>query len=247
MSRDRSERIRPSRRRLLAGAFVFGSVGTGVLAVAFGGVTATSATGCTTHQCDPSSYDFFGPWILLDDNTIATTIWACTRRTIRGSRSTGPPPFAFGFRRRSAARTVLNVVPQVGTDLTPNGGDEFMPGDNWIYAIGQLAYFNFLQTGLEFVNSHGAFVAPDAAGGIAVGGGFSVANATCAPYFARFQINFAPEEPEAGADNPAGSLDASDLDAEIVDAAAADASTVDASTVDAWTVDASTVGDAGTD
>jgi hypothetical protein len=144
-------------------------------------------------------------------------------------------------------RTVLHVLPQVGTDPTPNGGDEFMPGDNWIYSVGQLAYFNFLQTGVEFVNSHGAFVAPDADGAIAVGGGFSMANATCADYFARFEVDFVPEESDAGTETPAGSLDASDLDAADLDAAIVDAAAADASTVDASAVDASIEADAGTE
>ena len=45
--------------------------GFGCVAVAIAMATGTTETGCTTHQCDSSSYDYVNGF-MADDNTFVT-------------------------------------------------------------------------------------------------------------------------------------------------------------------------------
>ena len=165
------------RRGLVAGLLAATALGIG-------------ATGCTTHDCDPNSSDFFGGQ-MLDENTFVTGGWYDPwlpyppNTTIR-----------IWFPPEVAGRTPRVPSGLVGVDQTPNGGPDFANGDNWTVAAGQLAYYNFLQTNASVQAGH------------AVGGGFSVTNATCAKgYYARFEVDFLPLDSDAGAGDEAGPSD----------------------------------------
>jgi hypothetical protein len=126
---------------------------------------------------------------MLDENTFVTGDW--------GDPWLPYPPnttIRIWFPPEVVGRTPRAPIGEVGVDQTPNGGPKFAGGDNWTNAAGQLAYYNFLQTNASVQAGH------------AVGGGFWVTNATCAPnYFARFEVDFVPLEPDAGANDEAGS------------------------------------------
>jgi hypothetical protein len=153
-----------------------------------------------------------------------------------------------------------------------------MGGDHVVNAVGQLGYYNFISTGLTFVNDAGdpvpvtvndAGVFDDAGhqlmfddagkhvddagnpvGGLReFGGSFWATNATCADYFAFFEVQFLP--PDAGADAEttaeAASSDGSTSDGTTVDGATVDGTTVDGTTVDGTTSDGTTVDGATVD
>ena len=140
-------------------AWIRGGV-VGLAAIATGLVALAPA--CTTHQCDSSSYDYYGGR-MLDPNTYETNDWNEPWISYPGN-VTVTVHFPPGIGRQP-----LEVVGNVGTSATPNGGAQFMGGDNLAPVAGQLAE--------EF------FVTPT---------GFSVFNASCAPYFARFVVTFPP-------------------------------------------------------
>ena len=148
--------------------------GTG-LAAAIALALMPGATGCTTHVCDPNSYDYFGGFMLPDGNTYVTSDWNDPWLDFHAATT-----IRVWFPPEVAGRCPLNVFGWVGTDQTPNGGPDFAGGDNYSPSVGQLAYFNFLST------------APSTQAGHATGGGFWVGNSTCAKYYGRWVVQFAP-------------------------------------------------------
>jgi|CZKU01.1.fsa_nt_gi hypothetical protein len=132
---------------------------TGVSAAAAVGALAP---GCTTHECDTTSYDYFGG-TMIDPNTYETSALNEPWIPYPGNVTVN-----IHF-PKNVYRQPIAILGQVGTSATPNGGIDFMGGDNLSMAAGQLAE--------EF------FIGPT---------GFSVNNASCAPYFARFVVTFPP-------------------------------------------------------
>jgi hypothetical protein len=134
--------------------------------------------GCTTHQCDPSTADFYGGFA-LDDNTFVTSGW-----NDRWLPYNGGETLTVWFPPQFAGRTAKIPQAVLGTDPTPNGGDAFNDGDNFTPVAGQLVLFNDL-------NTHG-----NDAG--TVGGSFTVTNGSCASYYARFEVDFVPSGADGG-------------------------------------------------
>jgi hypothetical protein len=139
--------------------------------------------GCTTHQCDPSTADFYGG-LALDDNTFVTSRWVDDRWIPYDGGET----LTVWFPRQFAGRTPKIPQAMLGTDATPNGGDAFSDGDNFTLVAGQLVLYNDLNTDLKTVDA-GTF-----------GGSFTVTNGSCASYFARFEVDFVPVGADAGSD-----------------------------------------------
>jgi hypothetical protein len=135
--------------------------------------------GCTTHQCDPSTADFYGGFA-LDDDTFVTGGWNDPWLPYDGGETLTvwfPPQFA----RRTWK------IPQavLGTDPNPNAA--VSNGNNFTPVAGQLVLFNDMNTDLKTIDA-GTF-----------GGSFTVTNGSCASYFARFEVDFAPLAADAGA------------------------------------------------
>jgi hypothetical protein len=206
-------------------AFGCGAIG---LALASAG---PAATGCTTHQCDQSSYDFAGGH-MLDENTYVTndidSNWL---------RYNGNTTINILFPAAVLGRIAKVPVVEVGLGPNPNGGDAFSTTDNYTTAVGQLAIFNFLNTAP--LHDDAGDPAVIVVGDASFGGGLTVTNSTCASYFVRVEVDFIPldagaatsSSPESGgsidggADAPpvaAGDAAASDAlaDAGLADAAA---------------------------
>ncbi len=144
---------------------------------------------CTTHQCDSSTYDYFGgrmtdpftyesndinrPW--LDYGGMTTVrLWF--------------PPASLGL-------TPIDAVVYTGLDETPNGGDSFVDGDLWSQAAGQNAVFNSFNTEPMTGPDGGPTVIE--IGDASFGGSIQVTNASCARYFARIVVHFGPRESAA--------------------------------------------------
>jgi hypothetical protein len=136
------------------------SGGVGVCAIAV--VVVTVAPSCATHQCDTTSYDYYGGR-MSTPTTYETSAWDEPWISYNGNVTVNIhfPPGVYRF-----PQTISGYV---GTSPTPNGGADFMGGQNLSPAAGQLAE--------EY------FIGPS---------GFSVANASCASYFARFEVTFPP-------------------------------------------------------
>jgi hypothetical protein len=148
--------------RVYALGIVLASLGAVCLGGAMTGPAAT-ATGCTTHQCDSLSTDFYGGR-MTDPNTYETSDWNEDWVDYPGE-VTVRVHFPAGN-----TRVPVSIDSYVGTGLSPNGGPDFQPGESWVLAGGQLAELFFLdQTG------------------------FSVTNGSCAAYYARFVAHFPPE------------------------------------------------------
>jgi hypothetical protein len=220
------------RRRPAALACI--ALGCGAVGLALA-TTGPAATGCTTRQCDQSSYDFVSGH-MLDENTYVTNDMDSDWMLFPGNSTINIwfPPQVLG-------RVPLVPVVEVGLDPTPNGGDEFVPGDNYTFGAGQLALLNSLNTG----NTHppGADGGPQAwvVDGGHYGGGISVGNSTCANYFARVEVQFVPLDAGTPTDpvNDGGSLDSG---ANAITGAVPDAAT-EGALADAGLADAGADGD----
>lgn len=124
-----------------------------------------AATGCTTHQCDTSSTDFSGGrWI--DYVTYETSDWDENWIPFPGQVTVHvrfPPGGA------SPMRAPVSIDAYVGDGPSPNGGANFQGGQAWTVAAGELSAAFFLDPT-----------------------GFFVTNSSCAAYYARYVVHFAP-------------------------------------------------------
>jgi hypothetical protein len=151
----------------------------GVFAIALSTTAASTISGCTTHQCDPNSYDYVDGF-MQDPDTFVTTALNDRWLTYNGNTT-----IRVWFPKVTEGRVPIAIIGQVGVGGTPNGGplfggDAFAPGDDWTSAVGQLAVYDFLNTLSGPVE------------GELRGGGFWVTNETCADYVARFTVQFSP-------------------------------------------------------
>jgi len=122
--------------RVYALGIVLASLGAVCLGGAMTGPAAT-ATGCTTHQCDSLSTDFYGGR-MTDPNTYETSDWNEDWVDYPGE-VTVRVHFPAGN-----TRVPVSIDSYVGTGLSPNGGPDFQPGESWVLAGGQLAELFFL-------------------------------------------------------------------------------------------------------
>jgi hypothetical protein len=127
------------------------------------GAIAAAMPGCTTRQCSSSSYSFDGGRMRTAD-IYETNDWNERWLNYPGE-TTVNVHFPAGMQRQP-----ITITGYIGTSDTPNGGVDFQGGQNWSLTAGQLAEGFFVTTS-----------------------GFSVANASCANYFARFEVDFAPQ------------------------------------------------------
>jgi hypothetical protein len=127
-------------------------------------IAATGTAGCTTHQCDTSTATFAGGH-LVDPQTYETS---------------GPNDDWISFPGQvtlhvlfppGVAGTPVSIDSYIGTGVSPNGGPDFQGGNLWSPCAGELCEFFFLDST-----------------------GFYVLNASCATYYARFVVHFAPRD-----------------------------------------------------
>jgi hypothetical protein len=179
--------------------------GTTALAIvlATGGSTST---GCTTHQCDSSTYDYVDGF-MEDSTTFVTT--AITGPWIQYN---GQTTIRIWFPKEVLGWTWKIPQVLVGTEATPNTLADFDDGDVSSPAAGQLAEFNLVTTAPQTGADGGPFYVVN---GKEFGGFLQLTNASCAPYFAFVQVEFvAPQAttgPEGGLAEAAPAV--ADLDA----------------------------------
>jgi hypothetical protein len=142
--------------------------------LAWAALACAPLAGCTTHQCDPSTVNFYGGFA-LDDNTFVTSGW-----NDRWLPYDGGETLIVWFPPQFAGRTAKIPQAVLGTDPTPN--DVVNNGNNFTPVAGQLVLYNDLNT-----NDAGTF-----------GGSFTVTNGSCASYYARFEVDFVPLGADAG-------------------------------------------------
>jgi hypothetical protein len=160
-----------------------------------------AATGCTTHQCDQSTYVWpsapalldgghaAGHGFMVDENTYETNGLNDPWLDFRGNTT-----IQIQFPPEVAGRTPLLPVVAIGTDQDPNSPAAEDAGANYTQSVGQLAIFNDLNTNP---------VANDA-GTVLYAGGFALTNVSCASYFAHVQVQFLPRD---AATETSGALD----------------------------------------
>jgi hypothetical protein len=147
------------------------------------GVVAWS-TGCTTHQCDPVTVAYSGGEMTGPDTYETNPIDLPPDAGDAGEPwldYTGNKTITVTFppeaKKVIAGRQIDSIEPFVGISSQPNSS-----GNNWTPTGGQLAE----------ITSAG----PD---------GFTVTNASCADYFARFRVTFVARDAGTDASDAAGS------------------------------------------
>ena len=162
-----------------------------------------STTGCTTHQCDSSAYDYVDGF-MEDPTTFVTTAMNSPWIDYRGQTT-----IRIWFPKEVLGWTPKVPLVEVGTDPTPNTTESFDDGDVASPAAGQLAEFNLLTTAPRTGADGGPFFVVN---GKEFGGFLELTNASCAPYFAYVQVEFNQPQASTGAE---GGLAAAgpDLDA----------------------------------
>jgi hypothetical protein len=202
----------PSRWRGVLGG---GALASAVAAVAVIAAAVPSSIGCATHQCDPNSHDYFDGYMVSADVFVTNALdepWLSYpgNATIRVWLPLGV-----------AGRTIDSLAGWVGTVPLPNEPGGFAKGLNYVPTSGQLSEFSEAQTPAAGIETDAGTDA-----GTKYGGNFKATNGTCAPYFARFLVQFVPIDAGADADDH----DSSESDAGTGDA---DATEPDAGTGDA--------------
>jgi hypothetical protein len=188
----------------------------GGVAVAVAVALATAGpevTGCTTHQCDQSFYEWFpgaqalpdgghvpGRGFMLDEDTYVTNDLNDPWLIYHGNTTV-----KIWFPPEVAGRTVEPPTVFAGTDDTPNSPESQEEGANFTQVDGQLATFTLLNTNLTYAD--GGLVGDggvDAgAGGAIYGGSVLITNSSCASYFASVVVHFAHRDTPTAASTPA--------------------------------------------
>jgi hypothetical protein len=144
-----------------------------------------AATGCYTHQCDPT-HTTYSRGEMIDDSTYETNpilqpdsgVGSDEPWLTYGPNETLRIDYPDAVLAAIGGRMAFNLISYVGVSSQPD-----IPDANFANAEGQL----------------GQWTAVDATG-------FTVYNNTCANYFARFVVQF----PALGAPLPSGTADASE-------------------------------------
>jgi hypothetical protein len=201
-------------------------VGLGGACAAIGVAMMTAAspatTGCTTHECDPTTYDFphrlpdgtpaplpdgaAAPrGFMIDENTFVTSSLADADAPwigIPGNRT-----LTIWLPREVARRTPLALNCLVANGQTPNAPSAAGMGVTFTSVAGQLAEFGDLHTGDD-----GAF-----------GGSFELKNATCQFEYYWCTVDFVPLDAAPSAMDAASAEAGADAGATSGDGALADA------------------------
>jgi hypothetical protein len=161
---------------------VLAFAGFACVTVAIALAAGTTETGCTTHQCDSSSYDFVNGF-MADANTFLTSDLASPGIEYRGMTTV-----RIWFPKEVLGRIPLFPQVSVGTDPTLNTGGSFDDGDIASSAAGQLAEVNELTTTPPKGSDGGpTFFTFD---GGEFGGVLQLTNASCASYSAWVRVDF---------------------------------------------------------
>lgn len=193
------------RKRPAAAACV--AIGWSALGLAMA-TAGPEVTGCTTHQCDQSSYEWFpyapqlmdgghanGQGFMLDKDTYVTNDINAEWLTFRGNTTV-----KLWFPAEVAGRQVEPPLVYVGTDETPNSLESREEGANYTNGVGQLATFNELNTSLTYENGGGVtedkadagYVCASEGGvGCVYGGSILITNSSCADYSMHVEVHFA--------------------------------------------------------
>lgn len=141
-----------------------------VIAFAAAAAAAHAGTACTTHPCDPVTISYSkGEMVPGDQNAFETSPLDSPDKPWMDYP--GGATIVVTFPPEAAGRTIDGIESWVGVSAQPNQGS-----DNWTSAGGQLAELSEAGTGSADAGA----------------GGFSVTNATCEKYFARFVVRFVP-------------------------------------------------------
>ncbi len=133
-----------------------------------------AAAACTTHPCDPATISYSkGEMVPGDPNAFETSPLDSPDKPWMDYP--GGATIVVTFPPEASGRTIESIDSWVGVSAQPNEGT-----DNWTPASGQLAELSEAGTG--------------PGSGDAGAGGFSVTNATCEGYFARFVVRFVPAD-----------------------------------------------------
>jgi hypothetical protein len=145
-----------------ARTLTLGAAGTSVLAVAVA-VAGPSWTACTTHQCD-TLFITWNKGEMVGPDTYETSALNADWIDYPGLETVHVefPPVN--------GRAPVAIAAYVGNGVSPNGGPDYQPGDEWSAASGLLAIYGGTDSS-----------------------GFYVTNGSCAQYYARFVVTFAPE------------------------------------------------------
>jgi hypothetical protein len=146
-------------------------------------VTGPTETGCTTHQCDSSTYDYVNGF-MEDATTFVTNAMDSPWIQYNGMTTV-----RIWFPKQVLGWTPKFPEVQISTDPTPNTLGSFDDGDVQSGAAGQLAVYDLLTTTPQTGADGGPFFTFD---GGEFGGFLQLTNASCAPYFARVQVEFIP-------------------------------------------------------
>ena len=164
-------RKRPAALACLA----LGGGAAGLALAAFG----PASTGCTTHQCDESFYEWplqqtlpdggvMAGGFMQDENTYVSNDLDSPWLVFRGNTTV-----KLWFPPEVAGRHAKLPVVAVGTDDTPNSLESQEAGANFTDGVGQLAIFNDLNTRLTIADAGGECAAEGGADG-SLDGGFDV-------------------------------------------------------------------------
>jgi hypothetical protein len=194
-------------------------------------VSSPASTGCTTHQCDPSTADFpartavmdgapTAGGFMIDQDTFVTSSLDGTwvEYPANGTLRILFPPEVACRMPLGPPSCYVGVAPSpISCAPSPNAPSAGDGGINYAQASGQLAEFNDLNT-----------VRTDTAAGT-FGGSFVVRNATCQLYCLWCRVDFVPQGAMPSLTD--GACAGADAEAE----AEAEASSADAASVDAAT------------
>lgn len=162
------------------------ATGAAAVGIALAVAPAPATTGCTTHQCDSSARSYDGGR-MIDENTYETN-------PIDQSQPGDPAwldypgnlTLTVTYDDKVAqdiigGRAPISIMGYAGLSPQPNRD----PNSNFIVAVGQLAEITSLTSK-----------------------GFTVNNATCAHYFARFEVHFPAIESDGGGTDGTARTDA---------------------------------------
>lgn len=130
----------------------------GAVATAIGLMVASAAAGCFTHQCDPSSSDYYGGRITADKGI---AMFETTDISDNWLDYPGNATIRVHFPMDVGDQVSWPPMGYVGISRHPNSDQE----SNLVEAVGSLAEYSHLDRQ-----------------------GFTVTNATCAHYFAYFKV-----------------------------------------------------------